>query len=129
MKKRDRKPQKVKQYPPKTQSSSVVIEAEYQGLLPLPSHFERYEKACPGAAKEIISMTVTQAKHRQDQENKLVNARIAEAKRGHYTGFFIAIAFLVSSVYLIRSGHELAGGILGTIDILALVVAFINGRK
>lgn len=41
----------------------------------------------------------------------------------------IAISFLSASTYLVATGHDLAGGLLGTVDIVALVTVFVVGSR
>ncbi len=45
------------------------------------------------------------------------------------SGLIVALAFLGVSGWLISDGHELAGSILGTVDLVALVTVFVIGRK
>jgi len=40
----------------------------------------------------------------------------------------VALAFLAAAVWLIQGGHSLAGTVLGTVDITALVAVFVLGR-
>lgn len=42
--------------------------------------------------------------------------------------FTLALSFLGVSAWLIYSGHEVGGTILGTVDLVALVTVFITGR-
>lgn len=48
---------------------------------------------------------------------------------GIIAGFLIAIFFLVVSWDLVKNGKEIAGTILGTIDLVALVTVFVTGKK
>ena len=44
-------------------------------------------------------------------------------------GFVVVIAFLIASTYLIRTGHEISGAVLGTVDLVALAGTFVYGRS
>ncbi|MDQ2732066.1 MAG: hypothetical protein M3Y56_10430 [Armatimonadota bacterium] len=44
-------------------------------------------------------------------------------------GLTVALSFLACSTFLIATGHDAAGGLLGTVDIVALVTAFIYGAN
>jgi uncharacterized membrane protein len=46
---------------------------------------------------------------------------------GQLFGFIIALAFLLVSAWLINGGHEVAGVILGSVDLVALVTVFVYG--
>lgn len=47
---------------------------------------------------------------------------------GLWTGLIIAIAFLSAATFLIASGHDTAGTVLGTVDLVALTAVFVTGR-
>lgn len=48
---------------------------------------------------------------------------------GLVLGFLVTIAFLGGAIYLISNGHDTAGTVLGTVDIVALVAVFVVGRR
>jgi hypothetical protein len=47
---------------------------------------------------------------------------------GMITAFTLALAFLGVSAWLISTGHEVSGTILGTVDLVALTTVFITRR-
>jgi hypothetical protein len=51
------------------------------------------------------------------------------AQRGQLFGFLIAMLFLGASTAVVLAGHDVAGTILGTIDLVALVTVFVVGRR
>ncbi len=72
-------------------------------------------------------MAEGQAIHRQYLEKTVVGGDATRAKWGLAFGFIIAISFLAASVSLILLDYVLAGTIIGTVDIVGLVSAFIYG--
>ena len=44
-------------------------------------------------------------------------------------GFLVTLAFLAVATYLIQNGHDVAGTILGSVDLVALVAVFVAGRR
>jgi hypothetical protein len=48
---------------------------------------------------------------------------------GLISAFIITLAFLSVSGWLIFTGHEVSGTILGTVDIVGLVTVFVTGRN
>ena len=44
-------------------------------------------------------------------------------------GFVVAVLFLGAATYLIATGNAVAGTILGTVDLVALVSVFVLGRR
>lgn len=49
-------------------------------------------------------------------------------ERGQWMGFTIGVLCLLISAGLIAIGQVWVGGILGTVDIVALTAVFVNGR-
>lgn len=58
------------------------VEASFSGPLPPPAALEGYESTQPGAADRIIAMAEMQAKHRQEQEAKIIASNISHEKWG-----------------------------------------------
>jgi hypothetical protein len=48
---------------------------------------------------------------------------------GLFLGFVTAMAFLAVSAWLISGGQPVAGTILGSVDLVALVTVFVVGRR
>ncbi|WP_369256946.1 hypothetical protein [Geodermatophilus amargosae] len=48
---------------------------------------------------------------------------------GLIAGLIVTLCFLGVSAWLINGGNEVAGTILGTVDLAALVAVFVYGRK
>ncbi len=88
---------------------------------------ERYNGAVPNGAERIVAMVEQQAAHRMALESKVVDADVKRAKEGLYAGVIVALAFLGVAAFLINAGHDIAGGILGTVDIASLVGVFVYG--
>lgn len=72
-------------------------------------------------------MAESQADHRRALEKRVIDGDINRAKWGLILGFLVALLFLLASVYMVTSGYLLAGIIIGTVDIVGLVSAFIAG--
>lgn len=74
-------------------------------------------------------MAERQASHRMTLENRVIDADIGRANRGLIAGLVVALAFGAGSFVVILSGQAVAGGIIGSIDIVALVGTFIYGTE
>lgn len=72
-------------------------------------------------------MTEKQSDHRMKMENLAIGEELKQSKLGQLFAFIIAICFLLVSGVLIYLGESVAGTILGTIDLVGLVTAFIVG--
>ena len=51
------------------------------------------------------------------------------ASMGLAAGFFVAVLFLVVSAWLVMDGHEVAGTVIGSFDLVALTAVFVLGRR
>lgn len=85
--------------------------------LPNPGDLQKYEQVTPGFGERLVTMAEREQRFRH---------RVAAY--GQIIGLIIALSFLAASTYLIGSGHDLAGGVLGTVDIVALVTVFVAGK-
>ena len=64
---------------------------EYSGPIPHPDHLGKYEKILSGSANRILGMAENQSTHRQNIENKLLEAEINYKNKGQNFGFIISI--------------------------------------
>ncbi len=101
----------------------------HSGPLPAASTLEGYEKIVPGSAKMIFDEFEAQSKHRRRMETYALEWGNYRSFAGLVAGLIIALAFLWASYQLIQDGHDFAGTILGTVDLAALVGAFIYGSQ
>lgn len=117
-----------------------IMREQYSGPLPLPQHFEEYERICPGAADRILTLAERQTAHRHSLEGKDLDARIDDRKtvrnlekRGQGFGFLIGVvAIIAGAMVAIRNpaiSGSLAGGFISCSGIATIVGAFIYGRK
>jgi uncharacterized membrane protein len=104
-----------------------IIAESFSGPLPRPADLQEYEKVMSGAADRIFKMAESQSQHRQSLEKIVVSGNSKRAFCGLFVGAFVALCALGSSVFLIFNGHELAGSVIGGIDLVALVSVFVYG--
>ena len=97
--------------------------------LPMPEEFERYEQILPGAADRIMAMAEIQGEHRREQEKRAQDAYVRDSLLGLIFAFVFAIGALVGSIFLINNDHTVTGSFLGGTALLAVVSAFIQGRR
>lgn len=86
---------------------------------------ERYAALYPQAPKIIFEGFREQGAHRRSIEAFAVRSNARRADKGLYAGFIVAMAFLVTSTFLIINGHSWEGTILGAVDVVALVSVFV----
>lgn len=82
---------------------------EYSGPIPHPDHLEKYEKILSGSANRILGMAENQSTHRQNIENKLLEAEINYKNKGQNFGFIISIICIVGGIVMLFFWEELTG--------------------
>lgn len=110
-----------------SQVLSLTVQRFRSPYIP-PEYLERYEAVVPGLARQIVEQANTQSAHRQDLERTVVSGAERRADRGQNYGLIIALAFLVATVILGIAGQPWLAGVLGTIDLVALVAVFVIGK-
>lgn len=111
-------------------AQSLMVQGEsYQGPLPHPDHFARFEVILPGAAHRILVMAESQSKHRQSLERReqLIDAVLHGF--GMVLACGIAVTLIVSSYLLITKGCQVTGTIMGGGSVIALVALFFYKRR
>lgn len=107
----------------------LIYAQEYRGPLPHPGMLKEYDSVVPGAADRILASFERQQEHRQALEKRVVFGGSRRAAIGQILGFLIALAFLAAAVFLVQDGHAVAGIILGTVDLVALVSVFVYSAR
>jgi len=106
----------------------IELQQQFAGPLPPPGALAGYEQVLPGAAERIFAMAEGQATHRQALERVVVVGGHRRSWAGLVAGLVVALAFLGAAYRPIQDGHSLAGTVLGTVDLTALVAVFVLGR-
>lgn len=115
---------------PKIKSSIKSLRYEhYEGIFPPPMFLKGYEEVLPGAADRIFALTENNARNRIEINNKKLEIESRNSLLGLIFGFTITLSFLVGSVYLIAGGQQIAGTVIGTLDLVSLVSVFVIGTK
>lgn len=103
-------------------------EERFEGPIPHPEFFEKYENTLPGSAERILSMAERQQSHRIEMEKKVISEGLVKERRGQIFGFVLFILCLITSVVFIYFGLPKFGGILATISAIAVVGLFLGGK-
>ena len=100
-------------------------ESTFSGPLPSPSDLAAYGQISPDLVERIVAASDQQREHRHRMD-------VLQARRdswGLAAGFVVAVLFLLVAAWLIDGGHEIAGVVLGTVDLVALTAVFVLGRR
>jgi uncharacterized membrane protein len=119
--------------PPTERRASTTTIAKFEaqffeGPLPPPEIFAKYEEACPGAAMRILAMAETQAQHRQNLETRVIESNCRSQDRGPILGFLLAAFVVCFGFYLILHGKEISGLVALVTALVAMVAPFIYGK-
>lgn len=101
----------------------------FEGPIPPPDLLRQYNEIIPDGANRIVRMAENQSGHRIELETTVIKGDNKRANWGLITGFTIGVLIIVLSFILIREGHDTAGTILGSIDLVGLVGVFVFGRS
>ena len=94
-------------------------------LLPPAVELERLERILPGAAARIFDRWDRQADHRQQLESR----GLTYAFRIALAGLTVSLITILAGIVTGQTGGIVAGGAVGTIDLVALVYAFIRASS
>ncbi len=100
-------------------------ETTFAGPLPSPSDLAAYSQVSPDLVERIVAASEQERAHRHGMDAR-------QARRdswGLAAGFVVAVLFLMVAAWLINGGHEVAGVILGSFDLVALTAVFVLGRR
>lgn len=107
----------------------------YKGPLPPSEMIIEYNKLYSGSAEKMILMAEREQVHRHlhcsaelDLTRYQMRARERSIERGQWMGLSIALVVFSLCTYLIATGNEVAGTLLASVDLLALVALFVLGK-
>lgn len=107
----------------------AIIRKHISGPLPSAEEFQGYEFAVPGAGDRILTMAEKQSEHRQRREMQELKIISRDSIWGLVFAFIFALVAEIGAIFLIYTGHAVAGTIIGGTGLVAVVGAFIQGRN
>lgn len=110
-------------------SVAITMKKSHSGPLPDPETLDSYNEIIPNGAERIMAMAEKQSDHRIAMESKVIYSQQNQSGRGQNYAFIIAITVLLAAFVCIFTGHDIAGTILGTVDLVSLVTVFILGKQ
>ena len=109
-----------------TQPPAYFVARRFQGNIPPPDLLQDYEKALPGLANRLVSQMEANGAHRRYMDKVTLLLRQGRSYLGLGAGLFVVLRFLDVSYRLVTAGHEVAGTVLGTVDLVALAAVFVG---
>jgi uncharacterized membrane protein len=109
---------------------SLVKAESFRGPLPHPTHFEAYERVCPGISGRLVGMAELAQKRQEDRLDSVINHEFADRKLGLILGWLALVCLIVSGVIVTVAGFEKVGIGLFCASVLGAVIKpFIDGRR
>ncbi len=106
-----------------------ITMTRFQGPIPPPEALAAYNALLPGAADRLLAMAEQEQQHRFMIERAEVEAPFITARRGQMLGFAIAAVALCASLIMVLQDHEVAGGIIGGLDLIGLAALFVSSGR
>jgi len=108
---------------------SVTMQAQFEGPLPDPVSFEKYNKILPGVADRIVIMAESEVSHRHYIEKKAVDSASRDGLLGLFFGFGIGIFTVGVGAYVVLQGQPFAGSFISGSGVAGLVGVFVYGSR
>lgn len=109
-------------------SASIWME-KHSGPIPHPSILARYEELAPGAARDLIDLSIEQARHRMSCETKVVDEKISARKQGMACGLAVALSAFAVSAYFGHLTLQTAAIWAALSPVCGLVATFVVGKR
>jgi uncharacterized membrane protein len=101
----------------------------YSGPIPPPELFAGYEKALPGLADRVMSMSESQTAHRIQIETRVVKADSLRSILGLIFAFIIVIVGMILGAYLLYKDKPISGFVAMITPLGVVVGAFLLQNK
>ncbi len=114
---------------PRSDAEQVAVEhyqaSFHSGPLPAPADLAAYGEISPELVARIVAASEDERAHR----HRMDAHQSRRESMGLAAGFAVAVLFLIVSAWLIYNGHDIAGTVLGSFDLVALTAVFVLGRR
>ncbi len=97
--------------------------------LPPPDVLRGYSEVRPELVDLVMDQVTQQATHRRNMEAGALRVFGRSAALGAWLGFAIGMTGLICACIMTVAGHGTAGAVLGSVDLVALVSVFVQGRR
>lgn len=118
------------------QVSLSIRQETFSGPLPDPATLREYDELVPGSAKQFIDMAERAIPHHQEMEAEQLRIEAvsnreawSRSRLGAILGSVVALAFAGVALGAVLAGYPTAGAVLGSVEVAALVAAFMYGTR
>lgn len=106
------------------------------GPIPPPDMLAEYKNVDKRIMDTFLEQWLTETQHRRDLNREKIAVQknfnretFAERKRGQICATLICFAAFLTAAYCVKLGHPMAAGFIGGGALVAIVTAFITGRR
>lgn len=111
------------------QLESIESTEMFAGPLPPPSALAAYGRIQKDLVGRIVEMAEKQQAHRHRMEDRITRSSTILSFMGLASGLIIGLAGLGLATKMVLEGHDVAGSIIGGVDLVALVGTFVLGKR
>lgn len=106
-----------------------IKSTHYRGPIPNPEMLRDYNNVIENGGERIVVQFEEQSRHRREIEKIVIKSQSSESKRGQIFAFIIGMTGLGLAFISALLGHNAFAITLASTTIVALVSAFIVGKK
>lgn len=106
-----------------------IKSTHYKGPIPNPEMLKDYNNVIENGGERIVVQFEEQSRHRREIEKIVIQSQSSESKRGQIFAFIIGMTGLGLAFTSALLGHNAFAITLASTTIVALVSAFIVGKK
>lgn len=106
----------------------TMVSEQFSGPIAHPRHLREYDVIVPGSAERIIQMAERQQTHNMEMEKAIIDAQVADQKRGMRFGLAALLADLTAAVLVGYWGDTVLASAILAVGVAGVVVAFVKGR-
>jgi uncharacterized membrane protein len=106
-----------------------TVQITWQGQYPLPEAIERYEKVLPGSFDRMIAMAERLEAAQIDESRRVHDYTHADSRRGHWLGFFAAVAAMLCSLAALAFGYPWVAGAFISVPVMGVAKALVDAAR
>ena len=101
----------------------------FSGPIPHPEHLERYHKLDPEIVRQVMTLAIKQAEHRQSAERESLSAQLNQSGRGQLFAFIVACLLIMSGAFFGYLGSPGAGATVIGSTLAGAIYVFVSGKR